>query len=490
MDITTELAAPHIRHGLSRAAQRRLLTAGLVIGDILALVVAFALAYMLRFHAGLPFFKEVFPSYAFHVRPVLVLIPLWLILFAAFGLYAEHNLLGGTDEYTLVFQSVTLGTMIVIAATFFVETLVVSRGWLVLFWLLGFLLVASARFAARRVVYGLRQKGYFLAPAVIVGANEEGCALAQQLQAWRTSGLQIVGFVDDECPVGTSVFNGFRVLGAIEDVPSLVEQHGVQEIVVASSSVPRQSLVELAREYALSDRLSIRLSSGLFELLTTRVHVKEMSYVPLICLDKVRLNLFEDTLKTLLDYAIAIPGLLLISPLLLVIAIAVKLDSPGPVFYRRRVLGKGGKPFDALKFRTMRVNGDEILARHPELEAALEDNHKLKDDPRITRLGGFLRRWSLDELPQLFNVVLRQMSLVGPRMISPPELEEYGKWGMNLLTVRPGISGLWQVSGRSDVSYEDRVRLDMHYIRNYTIWLDLQILVRTIPAVLRGKGAY
>jgi lipopolysaccharide/colanic/teichoic acid biosynthesis glycosyltransferase len=153
-------------------------------------------------------------------------------------------------------------------------------------------------------------------------------------------------------------------------------------------------------------------------------------------------------------------------------------------------MGMNGRQFDAFKFRTMHVNGDEILAKYPKLQQELARNHKLKDDPRITRIGAFLRKTSLDELPQLFNVLKREMSLVGPRIITAAEVEKYNKWDMNLMTVRPGITGLWQVSGRSDVSYEERVRLDMHYIRNWSIWLDLQLLVQTIPAVLRARGAY
>jgi lipopolysaccharide/colanic/teichoic acid biosynthesis glycosyltransferase len=138
----------------------------------------------------------------------------------------------------------------------------------------------------------------------------------------------------------------------------------------------------------------------------------------------------------------------------------------------------------------MHANGDQILEKHPEKKEELERTYKIVDDPRITRIGNFLRKFSLDEFPQLINVLRGEMSLVGPRMISPPEMEMYQQWGMNLLTVRPGITGMWQVSGRSDVSYEERVRMDMNYIRNWTIWLDLQLLIRTIPAVLRGKGAY
>ena len=184
-------------------------------------------------------------------------------------------------------------------------------------------------------------------------------------------------------------------------------------------------------------------------------------------------------------------GLPLLLPLCAVIAVLVKLDSSGPIFHRRRVLGIGGRAFDALKFRTMVENGDALLAQRPDLLAELEENQKLKDDPRITRLGRFLRKTSLDELPQLINVLAGQMSIVGPRMISPQEAEKYGTMHLNLLTVKPGITGLWQVSGRSDLTYEERVRLDMHYIRNYSVWWDLQILfVQTLPAVLGKKGAY
>ncbi|MFC1997184.1 sugar transferase, partial [Chloroflexota bacterium] len=191
-----------------------------------------------------------------------------------------------------------------------------------------------------------------------------------------------------------------------------------------------------------------------------------------------------------LDYAITIPGLILISPILLAIAIIIKLDSPGPAIHRRQVMGMNGTKFYAYKFRSMRNNGDEILENHPELKDELAKNHKLKNDPRITRIGHFLRKSSLDELPQLFNVLRREMSLVGPRMISPVEVEKYDQWDINLLTVRPGITGPWQVSGRSDISYEERVQIDMFYVRNWTIWLDLQILVQTVPAVFQSRGAY
>jgi lipopolysaccharide/colanic/teichoic acid biosynthesis glycosyltransferase len=220
------------------------------------------------------------------------------------------------------------------------------------------------------------------------------------------------------------------------------------------------------------------------------LRVKETAYVPLIGINRVRLTGVDTVLKTLLEYSLSIAGLLVLAPAMVLMAVLIKLDSPGPIFYRRRVMGLNGRKFHALKFRTMRVDGDAILANNPELLDTLATTHKIKDDPRITRIGFYLRRYSLDELPQLVNVLLGDMSLVGPRIISPPELEQYGQWALNLLTVRPGLTGLWQVSGRSDVSYDERVRLDMFYIRNYSIWLDIQLIMQTIPVVLSGRGAY
>jgi lipopolysaccharide/colanic/teichoic acid biosynthesis glycosyltransferase len=200
-----------------------------------------------------------------------------------------------------------------------------------------------------------------------------------------------------------------------------------------------------------------------------------------------KLDLF---FKALMDYGFTAAGLIVLAPVMLVLALIVKLDSPGPVIHRRRVLGKGGTQFDAFKFRTMHVNGDEILNQHPELKAQLERDHKLARDPRITRCGVWMRKLSLDELPQLFNVMLGQMSLVGPRMISPKELARYGEHADELLTVKPGITGLWQISGRSSLKPEDRVRLDMQFIRTRNAWRDFVLLLKTVPAVLFSRGAF
>ena len=198
----------------------------------------------------------------------------------------------------------------------------------------------------------------------------------------------------------------------------------------------------------------------------------------------------DGVLKTLMDYAFTLAGLVLISPLLLVLTVIVKLDSPGPIIYRRRVMGRGGIQFDAFKFRTMVINGDEILAAHPDLKAKWERDQKLENDPRVTRCGHWLRKLSLDELPQLVNVLLGQMSLVGPRMFAPVEMVRYGNAVDEILSVKPGITGLWQVSGRSSLSYQDRARLDLEYVCTRSVWMDMKLLLLTVPAVLQKRGAF
>jgi len=480
-----------IENRISTRAQVKLYQACLILSDATLIGLAFCVAYLIRFGISFPIFQiEVVPSPAFYLRVSLIAILTWLGVFTINGLYRVESLLGGTGEYALVFRSVSMGMLLVVIAGFLEPTFVLARGWLILAWGLAFFLVALGRFSLRRLVYWMRRRGYFLSPAIVVGANDEGRLLAEQLWNWETSGLHVVGMIDDALPKGTPIYKHVSILGDLGELDAVVRQCGIEEIIIATSALPRAKVLSIFERYGFSERVNLRLSSGLFEIITTGLQVKEMAYVPLVRVNKVRLTGGDRIFKLALDYGLTIPGLILISPLLLLIAVAVKLDSPGPVLYRRRVMGVNGCQFEALKFRTMHTNGDEILSGYPDKREELERNHKIQDDPRVTRMGRFLRKYSLDELPQLFNVLRHEMALVGPRMISPPEMEQYGRWGMNLLTVRPGITGLWQTSGRSDVSYEERVRLDMSYIRNWTIWLDLQLLFRTIPAVLRGEGAY
>lgn len=472
--------------------QWRLYITGLILSDAVMTFLAFWLAYYLRFEWFVQYFESrpvvSFEQYRFllYTTPLL-----WLVIFVANGLYVKENLLGGTREYSKVLRSASAGFLVIVLAGFLEPTLIIARGWLLLTWGISFLFVVGARFGLRRYVYSLRKLGYFLTPAVIVGANQEGRWLAEQLLRWETSGLHVVGFVDKKEPTTSALFHGLPCLGSVEKMGEIIDHYNIGEVILASSAFStRDYLLDIFRTYGVSEKVNIRMSSGLYEILTTGLTINKIAYVPLVYVNKVRLARIDNVLKFIFDYLVVIISLIILAPFLLLIGFCIGISSPGPVIHRRLVMGLNGKQFYALKFRTMVINGDEVLGQHPELKSELQTNHKLKNDPRITSIGAFLRKYSLDELPQLFNVLKRDMSLVGPRMISPEEASLYKQFVMNLLTVLPGITGLWQVSGRSDISYEERVRLDMYYVRNWSLWLDFQLLFQTIPAVLRAKGAY
>jgi exopolysaccharide biosynthesis polyprenyl glycosylphosphotransferase len=477
---------------IPRRLQWRLFTIGLVASDMIMASIAFRLAYYFRFELSLSiFFQNQKAGIHFYQQVVMILIPIWIVIFYLMGLYDRQKLLGGTKEYSTLFNGITIGMALLIAAGFLEPDFIFARGWLLLSWLFAFMLIAIGRFTIRRIIYSLRHRGFFLSSALIVGANNEGLSLAEQLMTTKASGFQVIGFIDKKLPLGTTLLRHLQVLGTVDQLDDIINHYEVEELILASSAISsRDRMLDIFQKYGISSDVNVRMSSGLYEIITTGLTIKEFAYVPLVGVNKVRLTGVDELLKLGLDYAFTLPGLILISPVLLVVALLVKLDSPGPVIHRRRVMGVNGRQFDAYKFRTMYVNGDEILDSLPKLKSELARNFKLKNDPRVTRIGNFLRKTSIDELPQLFNVMKREMSLVGPRIITPAEVEKYNKWDINLLTVRPGITGLWQVSGRSDVSYEERVRLDMHYIRNWSIWFDLQILFQTIPAVIKRRGAY
>jgi exopolysaccharide biosynthesis polyprenyl glycosylphosphotransferase len=460
----------------------------LIVGDAFVLMGAFVLSYILRF--------KILPYYSTYSGIEYLLAAFWSILafitlFAVSQLYRPGMILSGIGEYTRVFSGVTAGIMLMITVDFLYRgSTQLSRGWLIVYWVLALIFVSGWRFVFRQLVYAARRRGHLLSPAVIVGGNDEGGALAEQLRNSKTSGLYLVGFIDEQIPAGTTVSNGYKILGGFEELERAVTEDGIQEVIIAHTALEREELLSIFRMLSHLPDINVRLSSGLFEIITTGLTVKEIASVPLYEVNKTRIGGVDAWMKRLMDFGASLILLFVLAPLFLLISILIKRSSPGPAFHRRQVMGVNGKQFDAYKFRTMRMDGDNILEAHPDLKEELAQNFKLKDDPRVTSIGRFLRKYSLDEIPQLINVWRGEMSLVGPRMITPPEMEKYGKWGMNLLTVKPGMTGLWQVSGRSDVSYEERINMDMQYIRNWNLGLDIYLILATIPAVIQKRGAY
>jgi exopolysaccharide biosynthesis polyprenyl glycosylphosphotransferase len=484
-----DAAAPRLRPAdQTRRREWRWVLMGLAFGDALALASGFSLAYLLRFWTDWPIFYAAGQRPDFYATLIVIFVPAWLALFWLYGLYEQRNLFGGTQEYERIFNACALGMLLVIVLTFIQPDFVIARAWLILAWISTLVFAISWRFAARRIIYTLRRRGMLLQRVLIIGANAEGQAVATQLSASPNTGIRIVGFIDDRLPAETELLPGSSVLGPVSSFEALVYETGADTVIIADTTLVRERLSTIYGAMETLRRLNVSLAPGLFEILTIGFQVHEQGSVPLLNLNKTRITGLHAFSKALIDRLGAFFGLILLSPLLLLVAILIRFDSPGPVIYRRRVVGVGNQCFDAFKFRTMRIEGEALLS--PEQKIELSESGKLKTDPRITPLGRFLRRSSIDELPQLVNVLLGQMSLVGPRMITGEELRHFGRWRHNLLTVRPGLTGLWQVSGRSNLGYEDRVRLDMHYIRNYSIWLDMYIILRTIQVVISGHGAF
>jgi len=459
----------------------------LIILDALCIGGSMVAAYIVRFRL-LSYYAPF--SSAFYTQLVLIATVAWVILFALFRLYHFDRLFSGPQEYAAVVNACTAGVFGLVLYGFIGRDVEdsISRGWLVLVWFFSVSTIVWVRFGYRRLVYALRQRGVFVRRALVVGINEESVAVADQLCASPKSGMDVVGFVG---PVREgAVTASLPVLGGLGDLGALIERLGVEELIVIPTALERESLLTVYRDWGTDSRLHIRLSSGLYELFTTGIQVKEAGFIPLLSLNQTRITELDALLKAVLDRVGALLLLILLSPIFLIISILVRADDDGSVIHRRRVVGLHGRRFDAYKFRTMIANADAYLEAHPQMLEEWQRSGKVQDDPRITGIGQFLRRYSLDELPQLLNVLKGEMSLVGPRMITPSELKHFGRWQHNLLTVKPGMTGLWQISGRADVSYDERVQMDMRYIRNYTIWLDLEILLGTVAAVLKGRGAY
>ncbi len=279
------------------------------------------------------------------------------------------------------------------------------------------------------------------------------------------------------------------ILGSVTDLREVIRQVGAECVFVAATALSIDEMKHVAKAVRL-EGVEVRVTATLPEVLSSRVAVQSLGGVTALSLRPVRLTGTQAALKRAFDIVVAGVGTILLSPLLITLALAVKLSTPGPVLYRQPRVGHRGRPFTMLKFRTMHVGADAMVDSLREEHGVQDLMFKLQNDPRVTRVGRVMRKYSLDELPQLINVIRGDMSLVGPRPPLPEEVTRYEDWQFDRLEVPPGISGLWQVSGRSDLSFDDCVRLDLFYIENWSLAYDLYILAKTVPVLISQRGAY
>ena len=470
--------------------------------DFLALITAFVAAYIIRVQLdGRPVAHPIAGHTYLEIS--LLVLPIWLLIFAFSGLYSLSNLRGRLDELGRIFVAVSGGVMTLILLDFFQKNqpLFPSKSVPIYAYGIGFVLVVLARSIVRLIQRSLFRYGVGVHQTLMIGSGDLAQRIAADMQSPR-SGYQIVGVVERSSGAGKRM-PGYPLYKTIAEVKAQIANGlHIDEIIQADSGFEADDILELVT-FSTNHHISYRFIPNQFGLYATNAVYGTMAGMPVLEIRLTSLEGWGRIVKRAFDVIGATFGLILLSPIFLLVALAIKIADPGPIFYRHRRLSRAGSEVRVFKFRSMKqkfstdpkyrgkspVEIFKLLDR-PELVEEFEESQKVKEDPRVSKIGNFLRRSSIDELPQLLNALKGDMSLVGPRPIVPVELERYGAQGASFLALKPGITGLWQISGRSDVSYEDRVKLDIYYVENWSLLLDIKILLKTIVAITRRSGAY
>jgi len=409
---------------------------------------------------------------------------IWVGTFHAFQLHQPQELTPA-EEFRRTIAATSVGMVLIMMASYWSKA-ELSRVWIGLTWILVILLELAVRRVWRWRVGRLKTDGRLSLRTLIVGGNEEAERVADLIGAPGV-GFSPVGYVT--LPNEPVSVDSFPVVGNLDELRELIEEHAADCLFVAASAVDRESMRRLAKT-ARQENVLVRVTANLPELLSSRVSIQPIGGVMALSLAPVRLSGGQALLKRTFDLVAGGLAALVLLPLILVIALTIAATSRGPVIYRQERVGRRGRRFSIYKFRTMVVGAEAMVSELRPRNQAGGPLFKIRDDPRVTGLGRWLRRWSLDELPQLWNVVRGDMSLVGPRPPLPEEVAAYREWHLDRLEVRPGLTGLWQVSGRSELSFDDYVRLDLFYIESWSLAYDLFILLKTVPVVLSARGSY
>ncbi len=493
-------SAPDIHARRARRLRMAMLV-GRGVADGLILVFAFVVAYWLRY--GLAFGRDVvapesfLPLSAFYVY-IVAYAAMTLVAFQTRGLYALPRGASWLDHTRLITGASLIGVSALTLGALLFNPILPSRLVFIYLWGCTVVIFGVERFLYRTVRVWLWRRGINIRRALVVGAGVAGQRIMKDIVERPELGYKLAGYVSDsgDTPgspnwtVPVKQRNGkLRNLGGLKDVQRILGYENLQEVIVALPATHHAQILNIidnCREYGLD----FKLVPDLFEMRFNEVRIDALNGVPLIGVKDVALQGFNLYVKRVLDCTLALGALIVAALPMLLIAALIKITSPGPVFIRQERVGKGGRPFMFYKFRSMYRDAEARLEELRHLNEADGPIFKMRDDPRRTPIGKLLRRTSLDELPQMFNILRGDMSWVGPRPPIPEEVARYSDWHRKRLDVTPGLTGLWQVSGRSDLSFDEMVKLDLYYAENWSLALDLMIILRTIPAVLRWEGAY
>jgi exopolysaccharide biosynthesis polyprenyl glycosylphosphotransferase len=457
-----------------------------VVSDAVALEGAFLLSYWLRFYSPLTAFYPVtlgIPPLDAYVEGSLIVIPVWLLLFNRRGMHQARRNVYFSDEFFAIVRLVFIGMVIVMAAAFFYRAFSYSRLVFVLLTINGIILVSVGRFLVMKFEQRWYKTGHDLKRVILVGTNTTAKRIFELISHHASFGYDVAGFFSPDrgrTLEGTSA----TFLGTVPSVPAFVKEHAIDIVLVALESKDHPILFDLVRQCE-GLNTEIMMVPDLLEMMTSQVRIKELEGIPFIRVKTMPMGTWNQIVKRTFDVVFASFILILISPLLLLIALLIKLTSSGPVFFLQERIGLDGESFRVMKFRSMRIDAEKSTG----------PVWAQKNDPRTTELGRFLRRFSLDELPQLLNVLKGEMSLVGPRPERPHFVEQFRKEVPKYLDrhrVKTGMTGWAQVNGLrgADASIEERTKFDVYYVENWSLVFDLKIILKTIRAVLFGKDAY
>jgi exopolysaccharide biosynthesis polyprenyl glycosylphosphotransferase len=462
--------------------RRELLVGALtVVVDVCAVVLGYLLARHLIVEAPL---SAVTPL---NYGRVILTVPVWVLTFAAYDLYDRRKIAAASLEARRLVHAVVVSVVGVVFTAFFLH-LNISRSWLAFIAVSCLAFTGIGRFCVRQFVAGLRTRGVLRTDSLVVGTNREASTIARSLSRERSLGYNVIGFVSVGPALCSSV-DGRDVLGELSDVPQLVKSYDVASVIVAGSALGSGELEELDRALQPFD-VDVRVSPGLTHMAAARISVDAIDGVALLSLEKNDFSRRQLWAKRGFDIVGAIVFALVAAPVIVALAIAVRITSGKQVLFRQNRVGVGGKIYKMYKFRTMLRDAEEMRVELRDDNEADGLLFKIQDDPRVTRLGRKLRPLGLDELPQLFNVIKGEMSLVGPRPALPEEVELYDDRLRERLRVKPGLTGLWQIKGRHELSFDDYARYDLFYVENWSLGLDLYVIASTVPALLRRRGSY
>ena len=479
------MASSYGRSQNKRMKRSELLVSTLLVPlDALAIFGAFVLSYYVRVESGALQVSYAVP-FERYLKISLAITAVWVVIFALLGLYNLRSTRRGLREFSRIFAGITIGTLVVIAVIFFLRIDFFSRFIILFGFAAGLVLVTLARTLVRVAQRSFFRYGIGVRRAVVIGTDRTAQILGRELTR-QQRGYVILGYLK----TGAKKAGNLRpLLGNVRDLPKILARLQPDELIDADPSLSTKQKLEFL-DQAEDAHVDFRFASDSAELVASRVQVAAVAGIPLMTVQRTPLEGWGRITKRTTDIAGSLAALVFVTLAFPFIALAIKSGSRGPVLFKQRRVGKEGREFTSYKFRTMVDDAEKQLKGLRKKNEASGPVFKIKNDPRITKVGRFLRKTSLDEVPQFWNVLKGDMSLVGPRPPLPSEVKQYDRTERRRLTVKPGITGPWQVSGRSDVSFDEWVKLDLYYIQNWSLLLDLTILLKTVAAVLSRRGAY